>query len=150
MMSKIISLSILLFFCAIGIYGLKETNKELVWNITNEGLNNAYINASQGFKINENNDNFENSILNIVKKIIDTSIYVIIQITKITGKYAIENPQINFKLILNLLILVMIGYIIVPIIKIVIIIYIFINDIIKERKYKKEIERLRENEIQRV
>ena len=140
---KTISFILLILFCVIGIGSLQIADKEKVWNITETSLNNAYINSSSSWKMDPNATSMESITLNIVKKIVDTIMYVTIQITRIVSRYAIENPQINFRLLLNLIFLALILMIAVPILKVGIIIFILIKDVIAERKYKKEIQRLK-------
>ena len=135
---------LLIFFCTIGIISLQIADKEKVWNITEQGLSNAYVNSTQNFKINPNATSLEEITLNIVKKIIDTMIYTTIQLTRIVSRYAIENPQINFRLILNLVFLMLILMIAVPLIKVGIVFYVLIKEIVAEKKYKKQIKQLKE------
>lgn len=140
MIGKTISLFILMFFCVIGLASIQMVDKQQMWNMTETALHNAEINSTQSFKINPNATSLQNIIVNIVYKIVDTLIYVIFQVTRIAGRLAIENPQINFKLMLQLIMLALILFIAVPLIKVIIIFYVLIKDIIDERKYKKLME----------
>ncbi len=143
MIIKISSLILLLLFCAIGIVSIQIADKDKMWNITEQALSTTYINSSQSFKIDPNATSSNEIVLNIVKKILDTMMYVTIQITRITSRYAIENPQINFRLILNLILIGLFLSILVYLIKLFIIIYILIKDFLEEHNYKKDIKKLK-------
>lgn len=144
MIIKLISFALLILFCAVGLYSLQIVDKEKSWNITETSLNNAYVKSSQSFKIDPNDTSMESITMNIVKKIADTMIYVTINVSKIISRFAIENPQINFRLLLNLVYLALILMIAFPLIKVLLIAYVFIKDIIAEKKYKKEIKKLKD------
>ena len=144
MLYKMIGFFVLVFFCVIGLSAIYQVEKEQMWNITETSLHNAFQNASRNFQINPNSTGLKDTIVNIIYKIADTILYVIEQIARIAGRLAIENPQINFKLILWLVILCLLVPIIMSLIKILIIIYIFIKEFIDERKYKRQMNQLKQ------
>lgn len=134
---------LLIFFCSIGIVAIHQVDKEIMLNKTDTALINSYQNISERFKINPNETSFEGIITNIAFKFADVLFYTTIQVTRVSAKLAIENPQINFRLILNLVILSLLLMIAIPLINIGLIIYVLIKDFIDERKYKKEIRKLK-------
>lgn len=140
MIMKVSGLLLLIFFCTVGIIAINQVDKEKTWNIIDTSLSNAYVNSTQSFKINPNATGFSDIIVNIVYKICDMMIYTAIQCTRIASRLAIENPQINFWFILNCIWVVLILMILVPLIKLLAVIYVLIYDFIKERKYKKEMK----------
>lgn len=143
MIIKALSLFLLIFFCVVGLASLHYVDKENMWNITETTLTHSYENASNSFKINPEAQGLKDIIINIVYKIADTIYYTTIQVTKIAGRLAIENPQINFRLILWLIMLVLILFIALPLIKVLAVIYVFIKDFRDERRYKKQMKELR-------
>lgn len=143
MLFKVLSIGLLVFFCVIGLEAIQIADKEKVWNMTEATIESTYLNTTKHLQINPENNGFENVITNIVFKIVDTTIYVFFQVTLVAGRIAIENPQIDFELILWLVTMALILAIAVPIIRLLIIAYIFIRDYIDERKYKKKMRYLR-------
>ena len=142
MLYKMISLFLLIFFCVVGLTAIHQVDKEQMWNITSTSLHNSMQNASKSFQINPEANTLNDIIVNIIYKIVDTLLYVIEQVSLIAGRLAIENPQINFQLILWLVILCLLAPIIITLIRILIIIYIFIKEFRDERKYKKQMKEL--------
>lgn len=144
MIIKAMTLFLLLFFCAVGLMSVNFPDKDKLYNITTTSIHNSMINASKSVQINPNATGLGDIIINIVYKIVDTMFYVTEQVTKLAVKLAIENPQINFRLIINLILIALLLYIIVPLFKLAVVIYVLIKDIIESRKYRKEIRRLKE------
>jgi len=144
MVFKYATIFIIIFFCIVGIGAINSYNKELTWDTTEKALDNAYRNVTLALNTKNLSPNIDGTIIRIVYKIVDATTYVIIETAKVAGKLAIENPQINFKLILWLLLIGLILTVALPLLKISVIIGILIIDIYHHFKEKKILQKLRE------
>ena len=144
MISKLIGFAILIFICAVGMTAV-QSNPELVWNTTEKSLDNAYINLTNSLHTDNLSPGVDGNIIKIVYKVVDATAYVIIETTKIGARLAIDNPQINFRLIMCLIIFALFLMIALPLIKIAAIIGVLIVDIYHHFKEKRALKKLREN-----
>jgi hypothetical protein len=144
MIIKTFTLFFLLFFCTIGLMSVNIPDKENMFNITNTAIHNSLTNASKSVQVNPNVIGVKDIIINIIYKIVEAMLYVTEQITRLSIKLAIDHPEINFRLLMNLILIVLLLYILVPLLKIFIIVFILIKDIRTNYKEKKELKRLKE------
>ena len=144
MVFKIFTIILLVFFCVLGLTSIEIADEDRLWNATDAALINAYNTSAQDFQIDVNATGLGEIIINIVYKMVDATIYVMLQVARIAGRVAIENPQINFKLMLNLIFFILILLVVVPFTKLVVIISILIIDIFKHFKEKRELRNLKD------
>lgn len=157
-MIKYITYFLLMLFIIVGIFAINSgVDKQVLENKLNQTLTESYQNISTILMNQELGDynKWETMLVNIIMRVADLGVYIYIQIALITTKLAIENPWINFKLLLWLLIFVIIMMILLPLIKFLGICYVLIYDIIKNRKHKKEMIKLKhqkliKNDIERI
>ncbi len=88
-----------------------------------------------------------NSFSNIIFKVIDAAGYTAFETAKIGIEWGVDNLHIKATTILWLLMASLLAPILFSLIKLSIIVFIFIKDLIESKKEKKEIERLREDKL---
>ena len=146
MIIRYTTLMIIIFVCVIGIASTQTNDIDRVWNVTEIALDKTYQNVSTIYSlaINDTSKGFEPIIKNIVFKIADVFTYTLFSITKISARFAIENPQINYRMIIYLIIFILVLMVIVPLTKLIVIIWILCLDGYRHFKEKKEIRRLKD------
>ena len=82
-------------------------------------------------------------LVNSVYKIVDAGGYVTMEVTKIIPRFVYEHPEVNFNLVLKLLMLAILLPIIYPLVKLILLIIVFIKDFRQGRREKKELAKLR-------
>jgi hypothetical protein len=142
MISKLIILTIIAAICIIGSMAT-YTDPESAWKITEKSLDAAYLNVSQSLQISLNNQGIGNSIIKIAFKAIDAMAYIIIETTKVGARLAIDNPQINFRLIVWLIIITILLMAALPLTQLIVIIGVLIIDIYHHFKEKRDLKKLK-------
>lgn len=146
MINGLVTLAMLIAFLTIGVFMQQSPlDREQVYNITQTALSKSFMNISTHFQNTSSYDNpdLRNVVIDVVYKIADTMLYVVYRVSLLATRFAVDNPQINYYLILKLILVVIVLMIIVPLIKIIIILSILIYDLIKWKKEKREIKRLK-------
>lgn len=143
MIIRTVTFILILLFAVIGIMSLEQSDPELIWNATETALEKTYQNVSQSFVIVEDDESFGGLIKNIIYKIVDTVMYVSIQLARLTSRLAIENPDVNFRAILYLLFFALVLTVALPLLKICVIVGILLIDMTRHFKEKRRIRKLR-------
>ena len=112
-------------------------------SITNSSLNVTHLLDSKVAELEIQKPSFTVSITKIAYKVAGVYVYITFESIKCIVYFVKENPDINYKFVLKLTIVVLLLTIIVPLIKAGVIIYILIKDYLEDRKYKKKIKQLR-------
>jgi len=142
---SIVLWSMIVFICIVGIIASESQKPEETYESLERGLDSSYENTSILFQkyINNASSGIEGTIIKMVFKLADVYFYIAINVAKITAKLATENPHINFRMVINLIILLLFLMIIIPLIKFIAIIWILIYDTVTHFKEKKELKRLK-------
>ena len=153
MIIRYTTLILLLLFCTIGIASLHNADENFdIWQNINTSMTQGYDNLSiifQPYIEQGEGGTLEDSLVSIVFRVADVTVYIIFTLTIITTKLAIENPQVNFRFLLYLIFAVLIMMFLVPLIKLLIILWVLFSDLYKNRKEKKHLLRLeREKKLQ--
>lgn len=85
----------------------------------------------------------DDTLTKIVYKILDTTGFVMFETAKVILHWVKDNPWINFKLLLVLTVLALCSMFIVPIVKLIMLTYVFIKDMIETRREKREFKELK-------
>jgi len=147
MIMKLSTLVLIVVFCVIGIIAI-QGDSEKVEEMVNKNFDLAYSNISETINSSMqenliNSTSYEGILIGIVYKLVDVGTYIYFNLAKFASKLAIDNPWINFRLILYLIMAALILMILLPLIKLIAIIYVLIYDIVKNIKHKRELQRLK-------
>ena len=142
------SLFFLVLFCVMGLAVANYSGDKNITDIIDQRMEGAYENFTTYFEYLETNST-PNILINIVYKLVDVTMYVYINVIKLATRVAVEHPEVNFMLIIKLLIWALVLMILVPLIKLLVILFILISDTIKHFKEKKELRRLRNEQTKR-
>jgi hypothetical protein len=106
----------------------------------------THLNESLNWsKYNERfSEGSENIIADLIYKFVDALGYIVMTGSKAILFWSVNNPQIDYILLFKILITVIILAAIVPVIKLLIICWVFFSDLIQSRKEKKELRRLKD------
>ena len=149
MINGMMWLAVLMFILSMGTIAQHgPLSGEQVFNKTAIALSNSFNNVSTNLQVKSSfeitNSSLSDAVVDIVYKLLDTFMYVVYKVTLIGMRFAVDNPQVNYFLILKLIVAVLILMILVPLIDIIIILYILISDVIKGRRERKRIKKLKE------
>ena len=132
----------LVMFCVIGLIAVNYSGDKDITQVIDETTEGQYDNFSTKLEYQEPNT-APNILVNIVYKLVDATVYVYMNVIKLATRVAVEHPEVNFALIIKLIMWVLILLIIVPLIKLIVILSILMHDTIIHFKEKKELRRLR-------
>ena len=132
----------LVLFCIIGLAAANYSGDKDITQVMDSAIDGSYENFTQYITYKEANTT-PNILTNIVYKLVDVTLYVYVNIVKLATRVAVEHPEVNFALMIKLIMWVLILMILVPLIKLIVILFILISDIIKHFQERRELRRLR-------
>jgi len=137
-------LFLLVLFCAVGLAMVNgNLNKQEITTQIDSAMDDVPVNLMNNFEYKEGNT-VGGILTNIIYKVIDVTVYVYVNIAKLATRIAVEHPEVNFMLIIRLLMWFLVLIVLVPLIKLFVILFVIIHDTIKHLKEKKELRRLKD------